>query len=477
MRDDTAPSSGTAFSVWYLGLGLWWTFFPVFGLKVYANPTLFPTYGHFFDLAWILGIALIALSLALLMLLKTRLSPLFDHPMLLSFSACAMAVGVLLSGMTTQGILPPDTLLFSTVLASTSAAPLMMSWGELLGGIGVRRASASVAASTVLLGCLLTLLALSATVSPWLAIAIPTVSPLLSLLAIVRSWRIAEKHKDYVRSLRLRAFSLPLRTSVAVFVYGIAVGFMLAFASSAAEGAVPMSHLLFGLGTAFSGLLLFLLLKVSPRRLDFATLYRLILPTLSCVLLLLMSLDTQLGEGSRAIIAAFAWGYQISLSIIWSARLASTGLFDVMLVFVKTAWVNLAGVALGMSLWFLAAGLGLASGPWLSFVFTGIVVALILAGLFGFGELLEGKAGAVAAPEGNEGGTDDNRVVRIAQHYGLTLRETEVLLLLAKGRNAGHIQREFVVSLHTVRTHIKRIHSKLSIHSQQELLDLIDRES
>ncbi|MDR1184748.1 MAG: helix-turn-helix transcriptional regulator, partial [Coriobacteriales bacterium] len=327
------------------------------------------------------------------------------------------------------------------------------------------------------LGCLLILLALSGTVSPWLSIAIPTLSPLFSLLALVRSWKIAEKHKNYVRSLRLHTFSLSLKTNAALFVYGIAVGFMLAFVSSAVEGAVLMNHLLFGLGAALSGLLLFLLLRVSSKRLDFAVLYRLTLPVLACVLLLLMSLNAQLGEGPLAIIAALAWGYQISLSIILGARLANNSASDIMLVFVKTAWVHLAGDAFGMALWFLISGLNLASGSWLSFIFTGIVVALILAGLFGFGELLDKRTGVAVASENDESGADDNRIVRIAQHYELTPRETEVLLLLARGRNAGYIQREFVVSLHTARTHIKRIHSKLQIHSQQELLDLIDRES
>jgi DNA-binding CsgD family transcriptional regulator len=189
-----------------------------------------------------------------------------------------------------------------------------------------------------------------------------------------------------------------------------------------------------------------------------------------------MSFNAQLGKGPLAIIAALAWGYQISLSMILSARLANSSFSDVMLVFVRTAWVNLAGVAIGISVCFLATALNLASGIWLSFIFTGIVVALIFAGLFGFGDLLNKRAGVTTASEANKDDADDNRVIRIARQYELTPRETEVLLLLAKGRNAGYIQREFVVSLHTARTHIKRIHSKLQIHSQQELLDLIDRE-
>lgn len=65
----------------------------------------------------------------------------------------------------------------------------------------------------------------------------------------------------------------------------------------------------------------------------------------------------------------------------------------------------------------------------------------------------------------------------IAEQFGLTPRESEVLLLLARGRNALFIAEEFTISLQTTKTHIKHIYAKLDVHSQQELLDLIDQTS
>ena len=62
----------------------------------------------------------------------------------------------------------------------------------------------------------------------------------------------------------------------------------------------------------------------------------------------------------------------------------------------------------------------------------------------------------------------------IAQEYGLSQREGEVLVLLAKGRNANYIQKKLYVANSTVRTHIYHIYRKLGITSQQQIMDLID---
>lgn len=68
----------------------------------------------------------------------------------------------------------------------------------------------------------------------------------------------------------------------------------------------------------------------------------------------------------------------------------------------------------------------------------------------------------------------DERCAAIADERGLTERETEIFLCLARGRNVGFIQEHFVISRNTVKTHVKRIYKKLDVHSQQELIDLAE---
>ena len=50
------------------------------------------------------------------------------------------------------------------------------------------------------------------------------------------------------------------------------------------------------------------------------------------------------------------------------------------------------------------------------------------------------------------------------------------MLCLAQGRNAGYIAQRFTISTHTAKSHIYNIYNKLGIHSQQELLDIVDAE-
>lgn len=62
----------------------------------------------------------------------------------------------------------------------------------------------------------------------------------------------------------------------------------------------------------------------------------------------------------------------------------------------------------------------------------------------------------------------------IAERYSLTNRQTEVLHLLAKGRNAAYIQKQLVISQHTAKAHIYSIYKKTETHSQQDLMDLVE---
>ena len=68
------------------------------------------------------------------------------------------------------------------------------------------------------------------------------------------------------------------------------------------------------------------------------------------------------------------------------------------------------------------------------------------------------------------------RCERIAQLYGLTPKETEVMTLIGKGRSAQRIQEALDVSASTVNTHVNHIYRKMGVHSRQEMLDLLERE-
>lgn len=84
-----------------------------------------------------------------------------------------------------------------------------------------------------------------------------------------------------------------------------------------------------------------------------------------------------------------------------------------------------------------------------------------------------------AAPEAPTPTAADNAeqalYAAIAEDYGLTRREAEVLPFLARGRSAKVIAEALFVSESTVRTHIRRILEKTDLHSKQQVIDLIER--
>lgn len=72
--------------------------------------------------------------------------------------------------------------------------------------------------------------------------------------------------------------------------------------------------------------------------------------------------------------------------------------------------------------------------------------------------------------------TPAERRAKIAREHGLSKREAEIFALLAQGRSRPYIRDALVLSKNTVATHIRHIYEKLGIHSQQELIDLVEDE-
>lgn len=110
-----------------------------------------------------------------------------------------------------------------------------------------------------------------------------------------------------------------------------------------------------------------------------------------------------------------------------------------------------------------------------------LLMAYVLLGLkgFSFAATIEGvvPAAYVQAPEVIAPSRDelmDRACAVLARDCGLTEREREVMGLLARGRNSSYVQEALVLSYNTVKTHVKRIYRKLDVHSQQDLIDLVE---
>ena len=69
----------------------------------------------------------------------------------------------------------------------------------------------------------------------------------------------------------------------------------------------------------------------------------------------------------------------------------------------------------------------------------------------------------------------DERCGQLAKEHDLTPREQEIMQYLCKGRTKAYIAEALYLTENTVKTHSKRIYTKLGIHSKRELLDLVER--
>ena len=66
------------------------------------------------------------------------------------------------------------------------------------------------------------------------------------------------------------------------------------------------------------------------------------------------------------------------------------------------------------------------------------------------------------------------RCAALSAEYGLTARESEILLFLARGHSYSYVAESIYVSETTVRTHARNLYRKMGVGSQEDLIQLID---
>lgn len=141
--------------------------------------------------------------------------------------------------------------------------------------------------------------------------------------------------------------------------------------------------------------------------------------------------------------------------------------------------IMVASQFLGLLAGFLLALQAMAAGgpsPWAQAGLAAVLVLVVVVTLFVFTDLDASAVERVGLRDVPSGGNAslEERARIVAERFGLTEREGEVLLLLARGRNAVSIQEALCVSYNTVKVHKRNIYLKMDIHSQQELLDIME---
>lgn len=103
-----------------------------------------------------------------------------------------------------------------------------------------------------------------------------------------------------------------------------------------------------------------------------------------------------------------------------------------------------------------------------------MLLALLLAVMFerpafAWAEMRPGKQADVGSSPNYE-----QLMGLVGARYDLSPREVEVLALIGRGHTRQNVADTLGISLQTAKTHVARIYHKLDVHSQQEMLDVLE---
>lgn len=271
----------------------------------------------------------------------------------------------------------------------------------------------------------------------------------------------------------------------AIAVSGIVFGGMQVIIYNYNNTAIPFT--LRCLGICF-GSVLALLLSVLPESTRGVIIYRFALPLMACGLLLVPLAGDDLFFSAVLVNTGFFLFDFISICML----LRATVLYQLSTPSVM-AWGRCAN-ALGIFFGWIAGHLlasafnfGLADiSAWSSILLLAIIMACgsLLSTPGADGELMVPIAEAsvldvvedavVPHAQQSQPGRWSRQCDLVASKYGLSPREQEVLKLLSRGRDAEYIAALFVISPHTAKTHIHNVYKKLDIHSQQDLISMVE---
>ena len=106
-----------------------------------------------------------------------------------------------------------------------------------------------------------------------------------------------------------------------------------------------------------------------------------------------------------------------------------------------------------------------------------VLVIAVVANRVGSERILARLVPQARAATGSGGEVDvAARCSELAATHSLTARESEILVLLCRGRSRPYIAETLYLSENTVRNHVKHIYAKLGIHDRQSLLSLVNGE-
>lgn len=362
----------------------------------------------------------------------------------------------------------PGGVVVGMALNATKAVFLLL-WAECLCRVRFRDTllCVSLAYALVFVLCLLV-----AGLKETPALIVHSVFPLVSggFLLVLRSDRSFLALQSIRDSQPKPLTHLPLRLFVGVGLFGAAILLINTLSEAKSSATAELYTLLAGLVLSVG---VALLATRCSEKFDFTFLYRMLTPLIVASVMLVFTLESgnQQYEAfaigvSWAFFRIFSWTLWCSIAL--RSRVPATCVFAVG-QFALTACSTLAQLACDKLF-------PVASVPF-PIMISGIIALAVGTSAFVMSEsdvrrFFERRK-AVREKLADEGESLTWCARSVAQEYALSKREEEIAELVAKGKNNAVIQESLCITESTLRTHLRNIYGKASVHSRQELVDLL----
>lgn len=453
-----------------MGMGI----FRVWTETLYTNsqvsfPALsFEALGSFFD-AYALFDYLSAFILVLLAIFAKKIAPLYAHPWAIAVTFVAMISAVCINFASIyHPELAPSLALPAVISGSIGVAFILMLWSEFFGCINPVRVvgyySAGIAVSCIVLWVFKGLLL------PWLWVG-TCVVPVVSLLCLWRSY--ARLPFDAYPPAYQHDFLFPWKPVLVIGIYSFVYGMR----GGVFSNTLSMNS---GMGAFAGALAVYLLVSRFGEKLDFSLLWKMAMPLM---IVSLAPLDGVIaGWSTIADFCALA-SYTILLLLIMAIMSNLSYRYGVcaLWIFAIERAIRMASSQTGR-----LVGENIVNStafpdfiqPIALVVMAGSLIAVMC--VFFSEKHVTSQWGVVLKhpiADDLELYMEKNRLgikcKELADDHGLTARESEILLLIARGRHLSQIAGELNISNNTVKTHTRHIYAKLAVNSRRALMALL----
>lgn len=404
-----------------------------------------------------------------------RYAPFWERRALAVTALTVTSLGALLFALAGFGFTHSEYVFYvGAALVGLATPPVWWWWAELIGTMQTRIIGASVACSIIIGSVLYVACASIAPASPVAVLILLGTLPLASALLLAAAWRRLPTAESIGITAHFTEFQMPAALFRGVFVYSLVLGFVVSMSVSLSSLQPVLSGQTRTVGEIVAASVLLAGVVLFRRDLDLGKLQRPILPLVVMSFLLMPILATQPALLVGGVFFGFRYFYMLSLIIYADLirRMPAPG----SAVIIWGSLASCAGQILsGLAYSALSAHVAFSSTA-VSTVSIVVTLVAILSSTYFLNERnIQTCWGTVTseskvAPDASR----RDRGAGLARAQGLTPREHEVMMLLAEGKNADYVARSLVVSVPTARTHIHRIYEKFGIHSQTELMAILD---